>query len=300
MSGYRVLCAETNTPEWLRHRKVGCGASEAAAVLGDSSWGTAYTVYQEKTSDVIQDIQNERMLWGHRMEPHIADWAQEDYPEQGEILPSEGLLQSIEYPFMLATLDRQIAFPDGTIGPFEIKNVDAHEKYRWLGDGGLLVAPKPYWVQTHVQMLVTGQERAVIQPFFGGNELPPGIVIERDDAFIEEYLIGRIGDFWNYNVVPRVPPEASLGDDLWSIWPGERGLKITADDDAYETVGKWRIARSDRLSAEKDEKQLALEIAKFMGDATELVDPFTERTIHTLRPRVDGIRIHKATKEEVN
>jgi putative phage-type endonuclease len=295
-----VLTAEVNTPAWLGFRKSGVGASEAAAVLGDSSWGTPYSVYLDKISDRVEDIQNDRMIWGHRMEPHIAEWAQEDWPEQGTVLPSEGLLQSIEYPFMLATLDRQIAFPDGTIGPFEIKNVDVHEKYRWLGEGGQLVAPKPYWVQAHVQMLVTGQDRAMIQPFFGGNDLPPGIVIERDEAFIQEYLIGRIGDFWNYNVIPRVPPEASLGDDLWSIWPGETGLKIVADEEAYELVAKWRICHSDRLANTRDEKQLALQIAKFMGDATELVDPFTEQTIHTLRPRVDGVRTHKATKEEVN
>lgn len=295
---YRVLTAESNTTDWLKLRKQGIGASEAAAVLGDTSWGTPLTVYLEKTSDLVDDLQNERMMWGHRMEPEIAKWSAIDFPESGEIIPSEGLLQSVEYPFLLATLDRNIIFPDGEVGPFEIKNVDGNEKYRWM-DNGELVVPKPYWIQTHVQMAVTGAVRAAVQPFFGGNHLPSPIVIHRDDAFVEEYLYGRIGDFWNYNVIPRVPPEVSLGDDLWAIFPGKQGEPIDADDDVIDEVGKWRINRADRLAAEKAEKLAALEIVRFMGDATELIDPFTKQTIHTLRPRADGVRLHKATKAEL-
>lgn len=296
---YTVIEAAPNTPEWLRARKCGVGASEAAAVLGDSSWGTPLTVYLDKISDDIEDLQNERMRWGHRLEPLIADWAQEDYPEQGLVIPSEGLLRSDDYPWLLGTLDRQIVFPDGEIGPFEIKNVDGNEKYRWMGETGL-EAPRAYWVQVMQQMLITGASRGLIQPFFGGNHLPPAIEVQFDQAFADEYLIGRLGDFWHYNVEARIPPEASLGDDLWAIWPGVQGLTAEATDEVIEHVGLWRIDRSDRLAAEKSEKLHALEIAKFMGDATELIDPFTQETIHTLRPRVDGVRIHKPTKAEVN
>lgn len=296
--GYRVLTEEPNTTEWLRLRKQGIGASEAAAVLGDTSWGTPLTVYMEKTSDLIDDLQNDRMRWGLRMEPHIANWAQEDYPDQGQIIPAGGLLQSVEYPFLLGTLDREVIFPEGDTGPFEIKNVDANEKYRWRGDDGL-EAPRAYWIQTQQQMLIKGSKRALIQPFFGGNDLPAAIEIRFDQAFCDEYLIGRIGDFWNYNIVPRIPPEASLGDDLWAIWPGVKGQEIEADDTVLDWVGKWRINRSDRLTAKKAEDEAALEITKFMGDATELLDPFTGETIHTLRPRTDGVRLHKATKAEL-
>lgn len=298
MSGYVALTAESNTDEWLHLRKRGIGASEAAAVLGDSSWGTPLTVWQEKTSPEVHDIQNGRMLWGHRMEPIIAQYAAEDYPEQGQIIPSEGLLQSTEHPFLLATLDRNIVFPDGTVGPFEIKNVDAHEKYRWQGDLGLEV-PRPYWIQTHVQMVVTGTRRAIVQPFFGGNDLPPGIVVDFDEAFAEEYIVGRLGDFWHFNVETRTPPEASLGDDLWAIWPGVQGQVIEATDEIRDVVGMWRIDSADAKAATDSRKEHQLTIAKFMGDATELVDPWTGHTIHTLRPRVDGVRIHKATKAEI-
>jgi predicted phage-related endonuclease len=40
---YRILipAEKTNTPEWLAARKQGgIGASEAAAILGDTNWGT--------------------------------------------------------------------------------------------------------------------------------------------------------------------------------------------------------------------------------------------------------------------
>ena len=58
---YRILCAESNTPNWLRLRKSGVGASEAAAIFGDTEWGTARSVYNAKISDTIEDIGTDLM-----------------------------------------------------------------------------------------------------------------------------------------------------------------------------------------------------------------------------------------------
>lgn len=310
--------------QWLEARHVGIGASEAAAVLGDSAWGTPLSVYLEKTNHVNRVIENDRMKWGSRLEPLIAQWSQEDYPEAGTVLPTLGLLRSAEWPWLLATLDYRVRFEDGTTGPFEVKNPDANEKRKWLTDDGVLMVPKPYQVQVQQQMAVDGSERALVQPFFGNNDLPEPIAVERDDDFINEFLVGELGDFWRFNVEAGIPPKATFGDRLWDLWPGDRGRIIDATPDIIDAVGRWRIAIADQKAAEDEKKQAAFEIAVFMGDATELRDPERNVIIHTLRgqhtPRTVDFdrlfnefpdaydatvrpkgwtRVHRATKAEI-
>lgn len=333
---YRVLVrAGASRRDWLEGRKVGIGASESAAVLGDTAWGSPLSVWVEKTADGVREIDSARMLWGRRLEPHIAAWSREDYPHIGRIVPALGLVQSRQHGHLLATLDYELVDRRGRRGALEIKNIDRNEKPKWQTDDGELVVPKPYQVQVQQQMCVRGFDWAYVQPFFGGNDLPEPILVERDDAYIEEFLVGEVGDFWKFHVVPRIPPPPRFGDRLWDVWPGRLGEVIDAgvwvdpetgeEHDIVDEVGIWRISVTDEKDAEKAKEQAAFRIAAFMGDATELRDPVTDEIIHTLRgqrtaqrvsvkelqerhPRIGKTdivhphgwaRIHRATKAEI-
>lgn len=296
---YRVLNVAPNTPEWLRARKGGIGASEAAAVLGHSRWGSRASIWLEKRSPEVRDLGDSRMMWGHRMEPRIGEWSQEDYPEFGSHLPGEGLIQSIPYPHLMATLDFRVMFPEGDAGPLEIKNVDKDERYRWVDNLGNWRVPSYYWIQVQQQMTVMGAWRGLVQPFIGGNELPAPIRVFRDDKFVEEQLIGRLGDFWTFNVVGGVRPDPVLGDDLTALWAGEQGKPVVANQQAIDTAGLAYVTGRDRVAIEKYEKGLKFALGVFMEDATELVHPETGKTIHTYRPNKNGVRTHRAVTKEL-
>lgn len=286
---------------WLDARKVGVGASESPAVLGDTSWGTPLSIYVEKTTPGHKDIDTARMLWGRRLEPHIAAWSQEDYGHIGRLVPALGLVQSRQHPHLLATLDYEIRDRRGRRGAFEIKNIDKNEKPKWQTDDGELVVPKPYQVQVQQQMFVRGFDWGYVQPFFGGNDLPEPILVERDDAYIQEFLIGEVGDFFNYYVIPRIPPPPRFGDRLWDVWPGKTGTVVDAGVwvdpetgeavDILDMVGIWRVSVTDEKEAEAEKERAAFAIASFMGDATELRDPSTDEIIHTLRGQRTGQRV---------
>lgn len=291
---YRVLTATANTPEWLGLRKLGVGASESPAILGDSAWGTALTVYGQKITDTIEDFTTDLMEFGHLAEDVIEKFMlahPERFAWMGEILPSEGLLQSIEWPWLLGTLDRMLLTPAGDVVPLEFKSIGDYTAAEWkigdddgdsYGDAQFKVPPK-YQVQVQQQMAVRGSPYGYIAAWLGKGQLVV-IRIERDDAYIAEFLIGKVGDFWNYNVEARIPPAATLNDDLWKVYPGDDTLPpLDATEDIMDVVGLFRVNGQDARDRNKEMKQLKFDITEFMGNHTELADPMTGEVIHTLR-----------------
>jgi len=298
---YRVLCVRSNTKKWLRLRKRGVGASESAAILGETGWGTALTVWRDKTAPGIVDHTNTLMEMGHYAEPMIQRYM-EAHPERfafiGTIHKSEGLLQSIAWPWLLGTLDRRVLTPQGFYVPLEMKSVGDHAAREWmivddsgdedpfgltLGRGARIVVPKKYQVQVQQQIAITGAPFGYVAVWLGKERIEV-VRVDRDDEFIEKMLVGVIGDFWRFNVEANVPPAPVLGDDLWALWPGERGETIEATDDVLEEVFLWRRAGVDAKEAKDDRAARALTIASFMGNATELVNEDGD-VVHTLRPQ---------------
>ena len=50
--------------EWLRYRKLGIGGSDVGAICGLNPYLTAMQVYHDKTSDAVNDADNEAMRQG--------------------------------------------------------------------------------------------------------------------------------------------------------------------------------------------------------------------------------------------
>lgn len=295
---YRILTTESNNPNWLRLRQMGVGASESPAILGDSAWGTARSVYDQKVADEVFDAGSDLMEFGHLAEPLIVEFML-NHPERfgwmGEIVPAEGLLQSIEWPWLLGTLDRMVRTPLGLLVPLELKSVNDFVAAEWRPGGedddserrggAQYVVPKKYQVQVQQQMAVQGAPFAYVAVWLGKGQLEV-IRVDRDEDYIEEFLVGRIGDFWNYNVIPRVPPPATINDDLWKIWPGDLDADpIVATEDDIDLLGQWRIATTDMRTLKKEIDQMKFDITDRMGDSTMIIDPITKAIIHTLKPQ---------------
>jgi putative phage-type endonuclease len=309
---YEILVGEANTPEWLDARKsAGVGASESAAILGDTAWGTPITVWTSKRSSVTVDIGNDLMEFGHLAEDVIFRFM-DNHPERyafiGEIMPSRGLMHSTLYPWLFATLDAEVLTPQGIVVPLEYKSVNDYVAREWRVDddsgsefggsgGGYYVVPKKYQIQVQHQMAVTGAPFAYVAAWLGKDRLEV-LRVDRDDTFIEEHLLGTIKRFWYDNVIAGVRPRPTLRDNLMEIFPGVKGETITATEEIYEIVAKWRIAKMDakELDGQLDEMKFA--IHDFMGDATELIDPLDPKeVIHTLRPRATAKKIDRKQLE---
>ena len=58
--------------EWLRLRKNGIGGSDAGAICGLNPYASAMKVFQDKTTEEVEDVDNESMRQGRDLEAYVA------------------------------------------------------------------------------------------------------------------------------------------------------------------------------------------------------------------------------------
>lgn len=146
--------------EWLKVRKLGIGGSDMAAVLGLSPWRSPIDVWLDKTSDTVEEKESEPMYWGNVLEEVVA---QEFAKRTGwKVRNNNFTLQSDEYPYLLANIDREIVGLDAGL---ECKTANAFKANEWDGDN----VPDAYYIQCQHYMAVTGKSSWWIACLVGGN-----------------------------------------------------------------------------------------------------------------------------------
>jgi putative phage-type endonuclease len=274
---YKIIVGESNTPAWLRGRKGFLGASEVACVLGLSKWATRLRIYVDKLSPSIDDSMSEWQEWGHRLEDAIADKVRDS---QGvTVLPSPGLLQSTEYPWLGATPDR--VTEDGE--PIELKTSDRFMADEWV-DG----PPIHYVIQVLVQMIVLGARKGYLAVLHGGNhfEFHP---IEWDQVAVDQ-IIDITREFWFGNVVAKVAPEPISSDEAALAWPSAPDVPIEGGEALYEAWGAYGLLQAEQKDIEGRIDGMKFEFQKAMGaDATSLT--YEGQPLFTWKTRKGSTRL---------
>src|SRR5690625_1801045 len=90
--------------DWLHERQKGIGGSDASAILGFNPWKSAFELYIEKTSDTVQEIDNEAIHWGNVLEDVVAE---EFTRRTGKrVRRRNQIFKHKEHEFMIANIDR--------------------------------------------------------------------------------------------------------------------------------------------------------------------------------------------------
>lgn len=245
---YRVLCDVSDGREqWLRHRQVGIGASEIASVLGESPFASAIELYATKIEKCARDLSDvESVYWGNKLEASII----EAYSERtGRRTRKAGqLLQSVEHPWAICTLDGETWQAANDPWPLEVKNVGGFKADEWV-DG----PPEHYRLQIMQQMLVTGAQKATAVALLGGQRMVWADV-PRDEETIRK-IIYHGSRFWERIQKRDVPaPDGTDGARraLAALYPTGSGVVVlpaTAADaaDEIERLKAERKAIADRL-----------------------------------------------------
>ena len=98
----RRLISTVNLPkeDWLKYRKMGITGTDAGAITGMNPYASAFSVYQDKITDGIEEFDNEAMRQGRDMEEYVARRFEE---ETGlKVRRANAIYQNEEHPFMLA------------------------------------------------------------------------------------------------------------------------------------------------------------------------------------------------------
>lgn len=272
---YETVCPASDRAAWLQARTTGIGASESPVLLGASSFSSPVTLWGEKTGrlPVDETDENERMLWGQRLEPLVA----EEYERRTKrgLIPWGDLLRSTRLPFMVATPD--YATIEGI--PVEIKTTDGSRVRDWREGPPAHVA-----IQCQHQMFVTGARMASVGVLVGGNRFMWADV-PRDDDLIAE-IVETCAEFWRL-VREDVPPPADASDAtheaIAAMWPKTAiGESLVLPPESYDWARELEAAEAERKLAGDRAESIKNTVRLAMGAAEVGVFPDGERAF-TLR-----------------
>lgn len=157
-------------------------------------------VFKDKTSEEIEEQDNEAIRIGHDLEDYVAQRFME--ATGLKVRKSNFMYRSKEHPFMIADVDRLVVGEDAGL---ECKTASAYNADKWA-DGAI---PLHYVMQCYHYMAVTGKRVWYIAAVILGREFTYR-KLEWDDALIER-LISIEDNFWNNHVVKGIipPPDGS-------------------------------------------------------------------------------------------
>lgn len=244
---------------WLRYRKNGIGGSDAGAVCGLNPYRTAIQVYYDKTSEEIEELDNEAMRQGRELEEYVARRFCEASGKK--VRRANAMFYDEKNPFMLADVDRMIV---GENAGLECKTASPYMAEQWK-DGSI---PVSYQIQCYHYMAVCRADAWYIAVLIYGREFKY-YRIERDDEVIEN-LIRIEKEFWNGNVIPRVMPDPD-GSKTADLAIAERFKDAQSNTILLSGFDERLRRRQELLTVmehmEKEKRQIDQELKLYLGDA---------------------------------
>lgn len=274
--------------EWLEVRRSGIGGSDASAILGFNPWKSAFELYIDKTSDHVEEIDNEAIHWGNVLEDVVA----EEFTRRTgkKVRRRNQTFRHKKYDFMHANIDRDVV---GEKALLECKTTNAFNVDAWEGEQ----IPPAYMCQVQHYMAVLDYEKAYIAVLIGGQKFV-WKEIERDDEFIE-LMIEQLSHFWNEHVLKGVPPEIdgsrSASELLNKMYPEDNGETIMLQsEDAEMLIEAIESIKSDVKEKKALQKEYENKLKLMIGEARTGVTPRYEvRNITVTSNRLDSKKLRK-------
>ena len=235
--------------DWLRYRTMGIGGSDVSIIAGINPYKSAYQLWLEKTGQTEPaESENEYTHFGTVLEPVI----RREFMERTglKVRQKHMLLQSEEYPFMIANLDGVINL-NGEMCIFEAKTASAYKLDEW--QSGI---PPEYMLQVQHYMAVTDARKTYIAALIGGNHFLYKLV-ERDNEIISK-IIAMEKYFWEVNVLVRIAPDIdgtrATTEYFNSKYNSSNGLAVRLPEELVSECEEYnRLADEiDRLTSAKD------------------------------------------------
>ena len=244
---------------WLKYRKQGIGGSDAGAVCGLNPYRTAIQVYYDKTSDSIEDVDNEAMRQGRELEEYVARRFCEASGKK--VRRANAMFYDEKNPFMLADVDRMIV---GENAGLECKTASPYSEEKWRDDK----IPLSYQLQCYHYMSVCNADSWYIAVLIYGRDFKY-YRIERDDEVIEN-LIRIEKEFWNEYVLKQVipDPDGSKTADAAIAERFKESKSITIPLSGFDERLERRqelLSLLDKIETEK--RQIDQELKLYLGDA---------------------------------
>ena len=255
----RILAKTKDMPreKWLELRKQGIGGSDAGAVCGVNPYSSPMKVFQDKTGDETEEIDNEAVRQGNDLEDYVAQRFMEAAGKK--VRRSNVMYCNEEYPFMIADVDRLVIGEDAGL---ECKTVSAYNEDKWK-NGEI---PLHYILQCYHYMAVTGKKVWYLAAVILGREFICKKLVW-DDELIGS-LIEAEKSFWHNNIVPRIMPEPD-GSEVCDAVLGQyfhttRKESEIALEGFDEKLGRREEILAQIEALEQEKRKIEQEVKLFM------------------------------------
>jgi putative phage-type endonuclease len=272
--------------EWLKQRRTGIGASDAAIILGLSPWKSPLALLTEKLGlDNPDDAEPPEMTspqkWGLRLENAVGLGFAEETGRKVYAGDPYVVARNKDYPFIMATLDRtQVLTPDSERPPFavgdgergalELKTAGFQKMDDWEEE-----PPLYYQVQLQQQMFVEEYKWGSLAVLIGGQTFRYKDM-ERNDRFIE-LLVRKCREFWQHvqsGVPPSVDAHDSTKEALHRMFPNAMDLDVVPLPAEADDWDEQLRAAKDAIKAAEEQKTLAENHLKMaLGDHVAGITP---------------------------
>ena len=259
----RTLVKTANMPreEWLKWRTLGIGGSDASVIVGLNKFRSVYQLWLEKTGQVVpEEEENDYTHFGNLLEPIVR--AEFTRRTGIKVRAKKALLQSEEFPYMIADLDGVI-YENGEMCIFEAKTASAYKKETW--EEGV---PVEYELQVQHYMAVTGAKKTYIAALVGGNQFFY-YEVYRDEELIN-IIIQAEQRFWVENVLQRKEPvpdgSDATTDYLKQKYRSSNGETIALPADALELCASYDNLSEQIISVTERRNAVANQLKAYLKE----------------------------------
>lgn len=256
--------------EWLQRRRDGIGGSEAAAVLGLSSWKSTLALYCDKVgiNDTAEDFEPDWLYWGKALEPAIAKRYEK---ETGREVIHDGdyaFQRSSVYPWMCCTIDRSLIDPQkGPENPgiLSIKNVVGFKKSDWQDE-----PPVQYQIQLQHELIVLGRSWGSFAVLFNGHDFG-WFDMPRNEKFCA-FLIEKEREFWGRVLAQEPPPPGdpaeSSREALQRLYPNDSGSTVALPGELIEIADRIEALKLQAKTAKQEIESAENQLKAAIGENT--------------------------------
>jgi putative phage-type endonuclease len=254
----------SNREEWLLLRKTYLGGSDLGAVIGVNKYKTALDVYLEKTSEFVEEVNNDATYWGNVLEDVVA----QEYSKRVN-LPVEvetKLLRHPEYEFLAANIDRWVGNKEYVL---ECKTAGFMMSKEW-GEEGSDSIPESYLVQSAWYAAICDVPKVDIAVLIGGQDFR--IYSYARNKEFEEKLLRIACNFWHNHIQKRIPPKCSNLADTFNLFPHGNHKELTASENITQKIYELKKLKEQESDTQTAIDKLKVEIQEFMQDYDILLD----------------------------
>lgn len=261
--------------EWQNSRPDHMNASEMGVLAGVSKYGNLVELWDKKVNRVVENVENEAMMWGHVFEDGVAQIFEKKTGLE-VISSSTGDWQFVrqEEPWMACSPDRTYwlagvkknARDWSQKGLLECKTTVMDPEAE--GNEWLL---QSWYCQVQWQLLVAEMKEAHLCCCVFGYERKTVIRHWPANPEFQAKLYAIAKDFWFNNVQKKVAPTPRTAKEVEVLFPEEtEGKVVIANDETNNKYIELRAIKENIKNLKKRETELADEIKMIMLDGSEL------------------------------